>query len=277
MTKISKTLTDVIKNNIQDIQALISEKADWNIAEKAIDCLYAKMSNPKDKLWSESTIKTLTEVYFKQRDAAKGMRNITLRTLEGMPEDLKNDTKIIFLQIAEACCFFNASHKVNFEADELPEDFTEIKMMPAKKKGNQTYAEKIPALYAKISLTFDYWVPKVLEWTEEIRTNALKDWRNESILKHVSCTDFMRMSLLFLSDTKNNPPIAKAVDREKLLVLLGEEFVWIKKSAKREDIPGNNKNLISGLQELNMLVGIDIPLEAWSRILYAPMFKPLIK
>jgi len=59
--------------------------------------------------------------------------------------------------------------------------------------------------------------------------------------------------------------------------LLGEEFVWIKKSAKREDIPGNNERLISGLQELNVQSGINIPLEAWSRLLASPFLKPLIK
>jgi len=30
-------------------------------------------------------------------------------------------------------------------------------MVPAKKKGFFTYAEEMPSLYKKISLTFDYW------------------------------------------------------------------------------------------------------------------------
>lgn len=276
MTKISKILIEIIKNNIQDVQVIISNQPDWTKAENAINTLYSNMVK-KDKLWSENTFNTLKEVYFKQRETNKGMRNITLRTLAGMPENLKNDTKKIFLQIAESCCFFNASHKVNFESEELPKDFNEIKMIPAKKKGNYTYAEKLPTLYSKISLTFDYWVPKILEWTEEIRSNDLKDWKSEHILKHDSCTDFMRISLMFLSETKNNPPIAKAKDREKLLELFGEEFVWIKKSAKKEDILANNKKLVIGLKELNNHIGIDIPLEAWSRLLYSPFLKLLIK
>ncbi len=81
---------------------------------------------------------------------------ITIRTLAGMPDHLKNDTKTIFLQIADVCCFFNASHKVNFGSEELPTNFNDVKMIPAKLKGSFTYAEKTPSLYAKTSLTFDY-------------------------------------------------------------------------------------------------------------------------
>ena len=46
-------------------------------------------------------------------------------------------------------------------------------MVPAKKKGFFTYAEEMPSLYKKISLTFDYWVPKILDWTQEIRKTDL--------------------------------------------------------------------------------------------------------
>ncbi|HPF52365.1 MAG TPA: hypothetical protein PK335_12355 [Draconibacterium sp.] len=116
-----------------------------------------------------------------------------------------------------------------------------------------------------------------MEWTEEIRKNGFKDWQGEEILAHESCTDFMRLSLMFLSDFENSLPFAKADDRQKLLSLLGEEFTWIKKSAKREDIIENNRKLLTGLKEFNIQTGVEIPLESWNRILYSHFLKPLIK
>ncbi len=94
--------------------------------------------------------------------------------------------------------------------------------MGLKKRGSFTYKDKTPFLYGKISLTFDYWVPKILEWTEEIRKSGFKDWQGKEILVHESCTDFMRISLMFLSAFEKNLTIAKAVDSQKLLDLLGE-------------------------------------------------------
>ncbi len=277
MAKISQELISSITNNKSEIVDLISQKLDWNNTKEKFNILFSHISNPNDIIWSYETFKLLKTVYFKQRESDKCSKNITIRTLNGMPENLKNDTKIIFLQIADFCTFFNASHKVNFESVELPENYSEIKMIPAKKKGNFTFAEKTPSLYAKISLTFDYWVPKILEWTEEIRDKEYQDWKGKNILEQETCTDFMRLSLMFLSETEKNPPIAKADDREKFMGLLGEEFVWLKKSAKREDIIGNNLKIISGLNELKKQLGFEIPLESWSRILYSPFLKPLIK
>lgn len=277
MANISQELISAITNNKSEINDLISQKPDWNTAKEKFNGLFSHMSNPKDTLWSDKTFKLLKTVYFNQRESDKCSKNITVRTLNGMPDNLKNDTKIIFLQIADCCSFFNASHKVNFESEELPENYSEIKMIPAKNKGNFTFAEKTPSLYGKISLTFDYWIPKILEWTEEIRDKGNQDWKGKNILEQETCTDFMRLSLMFLSETEKNPPIAKADDREKFIGLLGEEFIWLKKSAKREDIIGNNSKIISGLNELNKQVGFEIPLESWSRILYSQFIKPLIK
>jgi len=277
MAKISQELISAITNNKSEIVDLISQKPDWNNAKEKLNILFSHISNSNDTIWSYETFKLLKIVYFKQRESDKCSKNITIRTLNGMPENLKNDIKIIFLQIADFCTFFNASHKVNFESVELPENYSEIKMIPAKKKGNFTFAEKTPSLYAKISLTFDYWVPKILEWTEEIRDKEYQDWKGKNILEQETCTDFMRLSLMFLSETEKNPPIAKADDREKFMDLLGEEFVWLKKSAKREDIIGNNLKIISGLNDLKKQLGFEIPLESWSRILYSPFLKPLIK
>jgi hypothetical protein len=277
MAKISAPLVKAIKDNSAEVKKLIAEKQDWSLAEKKFDAFYKHLSNPKGTLWSDSTFQKLKEVYASQKAKDKGMSNITIRTVAGMPANLKNETKKIFLQTAEACILFHASHKVNFEAEEIPSGFDDIKMTAGKAKGIFTYAEKSPSLYPKTSLTFDYWMPKILEWTEEVRSKNLKNWKGENILQHESCTDFMRCCLMFLSDTKNNPPIAKAESREALLKLLGEEFIWIKKAAKREDIIGNNKKLAAGLKELNKQTGIDIPLEAWSRIQHTSFLKSLIK
>lgn len=276
-TQISPAFIKAIKDNTTEIKKMVSEKPDWELATKKFDTFFKHLSNSKDNLWSEGTFKKLNEIYFLQRDKDKGMSNITLRTVAAMPANLKNDTKKIFLQTAEVCCIFNASHKVNFETEELPTGFEEIKMIPAKAKGVSTYAQPLPSIYKKISLTFDYWIPKIIEWTIEIRSKNLKDWKNENILQQESCTDFMRICLLFLSDTKNKPPIAKAEDREAILKLFGEEFIWIKKSAKREDIKTNSSKIKECFAQLNKQTGIDVPMEAWSRILYSSFIKSLIK
>jgi hypothetical protein len=274
---LSPAIIKAISENETEVKKLMDEKPDWDLAARKFDHFFEHLQNPEDILWNEPTIKKLKETYFVQRDKDKGMSNITLRTVSAMPEDLKNYTKIIFLQTAEICCIWNASHKVNFESEEIPTGFDEIKMMTAKGKGIFTYAQPLPSIYKKTSLTFDYWIPKILEWTEEIRSKGLNDWKGVEIMKHESCTDFMRICLLFLTNTKNNPPIAKAEDRESLLKLFGEEFTWIKKSAKREDIIANSAKITNGLHQLSEETGIDIPIEAWSRILYAPFIKPFIK
>jgi hypothetical protein len=195
-----------------------------------------------------------------------------------MPPALRNDTKKIFLQIAEVCAVFNASHKVNFDASELPEGFSDVPMAPAKKKGFFTYAAPLPALYAKTSLSFDYWVPKILEWVSEIRRDGLAAWRGTAILRHESCTDFMRIALLFLSDPIGSPPVAKSDDRQALLeTVFCEPFLWIKKSQKREDILKNNHAIVQGLNRTATSAGLKIPLEAWSRLLPLPFVKELLK
>lgn len=277
MSSNSNKLIEVIKSNQSEINSLISQKPDWNIAKEKMNNLFSCLANPNDNIWSDETFQTLKKVYFQQRDSDNCSSNITIRTLNGISENLKNDIKIIFLQIADCCTFFNASQKVNFSPEEMPEHYEKIQMISSKQKGLLTYKIKTPSIYEKISLTFDYWVPKILEWTEEIRNNGFKDWQGKEILGHESCTDFMRISLLFLSDFDKNLPIAKADDRQKILDLLGEEFVWIKKSAKREDIIENNKKLLAGLKELNIQTGIEIPLESWNRVLYSSYMKPLIK
>ena len=125
MANISQELISAITNNKSEINDLISQKPDWNTAKEKFNGLFSHMSNPKDTLWSDKTFKLLKTVYFNQRESDKCSKNITVRTLNGMPDNLKNDTKIIFLQIADCCSFFNASHKVNFESEELPENYSE--------------------------------------------------------------------------------------------------------------------------------------------------------
>lgn len=269
-------IVKAIKEHRAEIESLVKEKQDWQTAFKRFDALYAGLRDPADKLWGEGNFSTFKKTYFAQRDG-KGMNNITLRTVAGLPEKLKNEGKTIFLQLAEACCLFNASHKVNFEADELPQQYDMIKMVPGKSKGTFTYAVPTASIYKKTSLTFDYWVPKFIEWTEEIRNKKLKDWKESAILEHESCTDFMRVCLMFLSDPKNNPPIAKTEEREALLKLAGEEFVWIKKAAKREDIPGNSAKIKKAVDQLSKECKISIPLEAMNRILQSDFIKPIIK
>ncbi len=270
-------IVKAIKDNQVEIKQLIAEKQDWSTAQKRFALLYLSMSNPGDKLWSQASFGKFKEVYYAQREKDKGMSNIITRTLVAIPEKLKNDTRIMFLQMAEVCSLFNASHKVNFEADELPKDFSAIKVIPGKAKGVFTYAVPTASIYKKTSLTFDYWVPKFIEWTEEIRSKKLKDWKGEAILQHESCTDFMRICVMFLSNPNANPPIAKAEDREAFLKHCGEEFVWIKKSAKREDILTNNKKLIAACSKISKESGIDIPLEAWSRIQQVNCIKSLLR
>ncbi len=268
MSKINSVLIDSIRTNMTEIKEVIGNAPDWGLAEKRFNLFYSKMTNLKDALWSDGMIKVLRKIYYEARTNDKTCNNITERTVNAMPADKKNDTKKIFLQIADICRIFHASHKVNFEPAELPEDYTEIKMIPAKKKGFFTYGEGMPALYKKISLTFDYWVPKILDWTEEVREKGLKDWRGEAILNHEVCTDFMRISLLFLSAPDSNLPIAKSDMREKILNnVFQEDFVWIKKSQKREDILTNSIKLKQCLDQLSAEINLDIPYEAWSRLL----------
>lgn len=275
---ISSTLLDAFKDHWTDLEKIIAERPTWPEGATAIDAFFQSLSNPEDLLWSTSNFTVFKKAYFEARDADKGMSNITLRTLAVLPQSMKNEAKKMFLQTAHVCGIFNAAHKVNFEAEELPSDFDVVQMAPGKAKGQFTYSRPLPAIYRKISLTFDYWVPKILEWTEEIRSKNLLEWRGEVILAHESCTDFMRICLLFLSDPERQPPLAKAEDREAILTnWFGSEFHWLKKSAKREDILGNNRRLLEGFHALNRAVGTDIPLEAWSRLQNHAVIKSLIK
>lgn len=268
-------LAEALRQHEQEVREALTQTPDWPRAAGRVDALFSRMVNPKDSLWSAATVEKLTGVYLAGRGNYQS--NITLRTVSAMPAGLRNDTKKIFLQIAEVCAVFNASHKVNFDANELPEDFGDVPMAPAKKKGFFTYAAPLPTLYAKTSLSFDYWVPKVLEWVGEIRRDGLSTWRGTAILKHESCTDFMRIALLFLSDPIGCPPIAKADDRTALLErVCGEPFVWIKKSQKREDILKNNRLIVEGLNRSAAKSGLKTALEAWSRLLPLPFVKDLL-
>lgn len=275
-------MANILIAAINDNKALVEEaiKAapDWSIATRHFDGLFSHMANPKDVLWSKAMIDKLLSVYYKARDEDKACKNITERTVKAMPASLANDTKIIFLQIANTCRIFHAGHKVNFEKLEIPDDFDEIPMAAGKKKGFLTYAEDIPTLYRKISLTFDYWVPKILDWTQELREKGMSDWKGKSSMQQESCTDFMRIALMFLSDIKNNLPIAKWDVRENLLnKCFNEEFIWIKKSARQEDILANSKTLQHHLSKVTAETGLTIPTEAWSRILDIKPVKLILK
>ncbi len=271
----SKALVSAIRNNKSETEAIVKACSDWKLSAKAFGDLFAKMSNPKDAIWSEAFINELQTSYFKARDEDKKCANITVRTVNAMPKGKADQTKLVMLQIANACRIFNAAHKVNFEKEELPQK-SEIAMTESKKKGVFTYANPVPSLYAKTSLTFDYWAPKILDWTQEIRKRKMKELKS-AITDSESCTDFMSVCVLFLSDQKKNVPIAKAEDRTAFLRLFGEEFVWKKKSAKREDIERNSSALAVGLQKVSKDSGVVIPLEAWCRLQYADFIKPLIR
>ena len=270
-------IAGALRQHEGEVREALARTPDWPRAARRFDTIFAHMANPRDSLWSSKTIVKLAEVYSAGRgDYESG--NITLRTVSAMPAGLRNDTKKIFLQIAEVCSVFNASHKVNFDPKELPEDFLDVQMTPAKKKGFFAYAAPLPSLYVKTSLTFDYWVPKILEWVGEIRRDGLSTWRGTAILEHESCTDFMRIALLFLSDPVGCPPVAKTDDRQALLErMFGKPFVWVKKSQKREDILTNNREIVEGLNRCATNAGLKIPLEAWSRLLALPFAKDLLR
>ncbi len=277
MVKINPAFIRAILDNIVEVKETAENVSDWHSAAKKFNEIFSKMANPDDLLWSFEIINGLWETYYKARENDRSCTNITLRTVLAMPKVWQNDTKKIFLQIADICRIFHAGHKVNFESDELPKDFEEIIMVPAKKKGFFTYAEEMPSLYKKISLTFDYWVPKFLDWTREIRENGLKEWKGTAILKHQTCTDFMRIALMFLSAPESNLPIAKSDVREKMLKnIFSEDFVWIKKSQKREDILTNSEKLKNCLDQLSSELNMQINYEAWTRLLNLKYIKAFI-
>ncbi len=55
-----------------------------------------------------------------------------------------------------------------------------------------------------------------------------------------------------------------------------EDFAWIKKSQKREDIPVNSEKLKNCLDRLSSEVNIQINYEAWSRLLNLKYIKAFI-
>ena len=277
MNKIDPAFIKALTDNITEIKETAENVPDWKYAANKFNPFFNKMADPADLLWSFEMMKELRETYYKARDNDKSYTNITLRTVKAMPKERQDDTKKIFLQIADICRIFHAGHKVNFEPDELPQDFEEIPMVPSKKKGFFTYAEEIPSLYKKISLTFDYWVPKILDWTEEVREKGLKEWKGEAIQKYEACTDFMRIALIFLSAPETSLPIAKSDVREKMLKnIFYEDFIWIKKSQKREDILTNSEKLKSCLDQLSKEVNKQINYEAWTRLLNLKYIKAFI-
>jgi hypothetical protein len=270
-------LAAAIKSHKAETDAVIGAAPDWTTATNAFGQLFRKMADPKDSLWSAAFIDKLSRTYLDARDTDKTCANITVRTVNAMGKREANDTKKVMLQIANGCRVFNAAHKVNFEEAELPEGFPEIPMTSSKKKGVFTYGESVAAVYPKTSLTFDYWVPKIFEVTREVREKKIRDWKGEPTSALESCTDFMRICLIFLSDPAKNIPIAKAEDRQAFLGLFGQEFTWLRKSAKREDVASNSNRIKAGLTEVSKETGMAIPFEAWSRLQYAPFIKPLIK
>ncbi len=277
MNKIDPAFIKAITDNVTEVKETAENVSDWKYAANKFSQFFNKMANPSDLLWTFEMMKELWETYYKARENDKSCTNITLRTVKAMPKERQNETKKIFLQIADICRIFHAGHKVNFEPDELPQDFAEIIMVSAKKIGFFTYAEEMPSLYKKISLTFDYWVPKILDWTQEIREKGLKEWKGEAIQKHETCTDFMRIALMFLSAPETNLPIAKSDVREKMLKnIFYEDFIWIKKSQKREDILTNSEKLKICLDQLSSEVNMKINYEAWSRLLNLKYIKAFI-
>jgi hypothetical protein len=270
-------LVGALKNGRAEVEALVKAAPDWTVASSAFDTLFRKMANPQHALWSKALIDTLHATYFEARDTDKECGNITVRTVKAMPAATRNDTKKVLLEIASVCRIFNSAHKVNFEPDELPEEFDAVPMVPSKKKGILTYKNEMPSLYPKTSLTFDYWVPKMLEWTQDIRKERITDWKNGSAMQLDTCTDFMDVCLTFVANPANKVPIAKAEDREAFLGLLGAPFIWKKKSAKREDVNANSAALKSVLTSAAKAAGMSVPIEAWSRLQHAPLIRSLVK
>jgi hypothetical protein len=271
-----KDLIDALREHRAEVLALASSAPDWSVASSAFDAMFRKMADPRG-MWSKAFIDELHATYFKARDEDKECANVTIRTVNAMPPGKRNDTKKVLLEIASVCRVFNASHKVNFAPEELPTDFDAVPMMPTKKKGIFTYQNEIPTLYPKTSLTFDYWIPKVLDWTQEIRAHGTREWRNGAATNLDSCTDFMTVCVSFLADPDSNVPIAKSEDRQAFLDLLGEPFIWKKKSAKREDVAANSAALKSGLARAAEAAGVDLSSETWSRLQHAPFIKSLLK
>lgn len=270
-------LADALRKNRARVEELVHAAPDWSEASSAFDTMFRKMANPRSAEWPGSLIDALHTAYFTARDEDKACANITVRTVNAMPPAQWNDTKKVMLEIANVCRVFNAAHKVNFEAAELPTGFDAVPMVSSKKKGVFTYQAPMPSLYPKTSLTFDYWVPKVLDWTQDIRRQRVTDWKTGAAASLDSCTDFMTICLEFVADPARNVPIAKAEDRQALLALLGEPFIWKKKSAKREDISGNSTALKAGLSNAAKAAGIRIPLESWSRLQHEPFIKTLLR
>ncbi len=87
----------------------------------------------------------------------------------------------------------------------------------------------------------------------------------------------MRIALMFLSAPESNLPIAKSDVREKMLKnIFSEDFVWIKKSQKREDILTNSEKLKNCLGQLSSELNMQINYEAWTRLLNLKYIKAFI-
>jgi hypothetical protein len=58
--------------------------------------------------------------------------------------------------------------------------------------------------------------------------------------------------------------------------VFGEDFRWVKKSAKREDVVGNSTVLMECLGRASAEAGVRVPLEAWGRVLEVKGVKGVI-
>jgi hypothetical protein len=268
--------SSVLKKNAADVRRLIDAAPDWGKAASAFDAMFRKMADPGGAAWSAARMESLRTVYYEARERDKACANITIRTVRAMPAAEANDTRLVLLEIANVCRIFNAAHKVHFDPEELPRDTGEIVMKPSS-GGRLTFRDAMQSLYPKTSLTFDYWVPKILEWTREIRATRTKGWKDGAATRLESCTDFMRVCPEFVAEPSDNVPIAKAEHRETLIRLAGETFVWTKKSAKREDVEANSRALKTILLDAADTAGMSIPLEAWSRLQHAPYVAAILK
>ena len=107
---------------MSEVKEIVKNVPDWEFAANKFDIFFGKMANPDDALWSNEMMKILRDIYYKARKEDKSCKSITIRTVNAMPEEWRNDTKKILLQIADICRIFHAGHKVNFEANELPQN-----------------------------------------------------------------------------------------------------------------------------------------------------------
>ncbi len=63
----SEVLAGVLRNHEQEIREALNQTPDWARAASRFDVLLSHMVNPKDSLWSSTTVEKLTAFYLAGR------------------------------------------------------------------------------------------------------------------------------------------------------------------------------------------------------------------